>query len=232
MRLTFGALLVVGVLALSACGIGGGKAKPTATPDAAQIVSKVKGLQFKDATFTVTLNFTTSGQTINGTGSGKITKSPDRSDIQFAFPLNVSGQSYNVQIEVITDGTTSYTMLSGIPGLDTNGKWTKGDTGSSSSSNPFGNTSQFSDFANALGSPTLVGTDTINGVAVYHLKGSDTSSSGGTVDMYVRTDNYQPVKADFTETGSTPGTFSLVFTAWNSGISISTPSPDQIASGS
>ena len=232
MRLTFGALLLMGVLALSACGIGGGgKATPTATPNAAQIVAKVRALQFKDATFTMTLNFTTSGETINGTGSGKITKNPDRSDIQFAFPLAVQGTTYNVQIEAITDGTTTYTKTSGVPGLDTNGMWTKSTSGSSSA-NPFGNTSQFGDFTNTLTNATLVGSDTVNGVAVYHLKGTDTTSSGGTVDVYVRKDNYQPVKADFTETGSTPGTFSLIFTGWNTGVSIATPPADQVTSGS
>lgn len=236
MRLTVGALLMMGVLALSACGIGGsGKASPTATPSAAQIVAKVKALQFKDATFTMTLNFTTSGQTINGTGSGKITKSPDRSDIQFAFPLSVAGSSFNVQLEEITDGTTTYTKIDStpaIPGFSTNGMWTKGST-SSSSTNPFGSTSQFGDFTNTLTNATLVGTDSVNGVAVYHLKGTDTSSSsGGTVDVYVRKDNYQPVKADFTETGSTPGTFSLVFTGWNTGASIALPPADQVTSGS
>lgn len=235
MRLSFGALLVMGVLALSACGIGGGgKATPTATPNTAQIVAKVKALQFKDATFTMTANFTTSGQSINGTGSGKITKSPDRSDIQFTFPLTVAGASYNVQIEAITDGSTTYTKIDStpeIPGFSTNGIWTKDTTGSGTG-NLFGNTSQFGDFSGIASNATLVGTDTVNGVAVYHLKGTDSSTSGGTVDMYVRKDNYQPVKADFTETGDTAGTFSLVFTGWNTGISISTPSPDQVSSGS
>ena len=118
LRLICGALLLMGVLALSACGLGGGgKATPTATPDAAQIVAKVKALQFKDATFTMTANFTTSGQNISGTGSGKITKNPDRSDIQFAFPLTAAGATYNVQFEAITDGTTTYTKIDSTPAI-------------------------------------------------------------------------------------------------------------------
>ena len=233
MRLIFGTLLLVSVLALAACGLGGGgaKATPTATPGAAQILAKVKGLQFKDATFTMNFTFMEQGQNITGSGGGKITKNPDRSDIQLAFPLAISGSQYNVQYEVITDGGTTYTMISGIPGLSTNGMWTKGTTDSSSSS-PFGNTSQFGDFTSNFGSPTLVGTDTVNGVAVYHLKGTDTTTAGSVIDLYVRKDNYQPVKADFTETGSTSGNFTLIFTAFNSGISIATPSPDQVSSGS
>lgn len=238
MRLTIGALLMMGVLALSACGIGGsGKASPTATPDAAQIVAKVKALQFKDATFTFTMNITTSGQTVNGTGSGKITKSPDRSDLQFSFPLTVAGSSFNVQGETITDGSTTYTKLSStpdIPGFTTNGMWTKSDSGAGSTAGSIfgGGTSQFGDFIGSLSGGTLVGAETVDGVQVYHLKGTDTSSSGGTLDVYVRKDNYQPVKAVFTETGDTSGTFTLVFTGWNTGISIATPPADQVTSGS
>ncbi|HKV83176.1 MAG TPA: hypothetical protein VJN88_01375 [Ktedonobacterales bacterium] len=234
MRVIFGSLLVVGVLALAACGTGSGagaKTTPTATPGAAQIVAHIKNLQFKDATFTMTFNFTTQGQTVSGSGGGKFTKNPDRSDIQLAFPLTVSGSTYNLQYEVITDGTTSYTMITSnpdIPGVSTGGMWTKGTTDSSSSSSPFGNTSQFGDFATGLGSPTLVGTETVNGVATYHLKGTDTSTAGSSIDLYVRTDNYQPVKADFTETGSSSGNFTLVFTGFNSGISIATPPASQV----
>jgi hypothetical protein len=238
MRVIFGSLLLVGVLALAACGTSGGgaaKTTPTATPGAAQIVDHVKNLKFKDATFTMTFTFDSQGTSVSGSGGGKFTKTPDRSDISLAFPLTVSGTSYNLQYEVITDGNDSYTMISSTPdiaGFTTNGMWTKGTTDSSSSTSPFGNTSQFGDFASGLGTPTLVGTETVNGVAVYHLKGTDTTTSGSTIDLYVRTDNYQPVKADFTETGTSSGNFTLIFTGYNSGISIAIPPASQVTSGS
>lgn len=232
MRVIFGSLVLVGVLALAACGTSGGgaaKTTPTATPGAAQIVAQIKNLKFKDATFTMNFSFTTQGTTATGTGGGKVTMNPNRSDLQLAFPLTISGTSYNLQYEVITDGNDSYTMISStpdIPGFTTSGMWTKG--AADSSNNPFGNTSQFGNFTSGLGTPTLVGVETVNGVSVYHLKGTDATTPGSTIDLYVRKDNYQPVKADYTETGTSSGNFTLVFTGYNTGISIAVPPASQI----
>ena len=222
----------VGVLAMNKGASHGGSANatPTATPNASQILAKMQAFTYNDASFTMSLDFTSQGQSISGTGGGKITKNPNRSDIQFSFPLTESGTTYTIQFEVITDGSTSYTQISGIPGLSTNGKWIQSSSSSTSAGiTPFdpGQLTNMGSLSNA----TLVGADTINGVPVYHLTATDTGSSGGTADIYVRQDNNQPVKISFTMTGSTSGSISIVFTSFNTGITISTPSPDQVTQG-
>ena len=222
----------VGVLAFKGGSHGGvsASATPTATPSAAQILAKVQAFNYTDASFTMSLNFTDQGQTITGTGSGKITKNPSRADIQFAFPITSQGTTYNVQIEVIVDGNTTYTMISGIPGVATDGKWVESATSANSGLTPF-DPSQVTNLGGGLSNATLVGSETLDGVAVWHLKGTDTSSSGGSVDIYVRQDDYQPVKADFTETGAIGGSLSVVFTGFNTGITISTPPANQVTQG-
>lgn len=223
-----------GVLAFNGGLLGHNSPKPvptaTATPSAAQIMAKVQAFTYTDASFTMTLNFTDQGQTITGTGSGKITKDPSRADMQFAFPITAGGSTYNVQIEVIVDGSTTYTMISGVPGLATNGKWVQSSTSAGAGLTPF-DPSQVTNLGGSLPNATLVGPETLNGVPVWHLKGTDSTSSSSSLDFYVRQDNYQPVKADFTETGATSGSLSIVFTGFNTGITIATPPADQVTQG-
>ena len=218
-----------GVLALKG-GSGNTKvaATPTTTPNAAQILAKMQAFNYTDASFTMSLNFTEQGQAISGTGSGKITKNPDRADIQLSLPIAVGGVTETIQFEIITDGTNEYTMISGDPVLSTNGKWLETSAGSSSSITPF-DPSQVTNLG-GLSNATLVGSDTLNGVAVWHLTATD-AASAGTSDIYVRQDNYQPVKLTLNETGTTPGTFTINFTSFNTGLTIATPSPDQVTQG-
>lgn len=219
--------LLVAAVALAGCGIGGiGGASPTATPNAATIIQRAQGVKINDAAFTLTLSGTANGQTISGTATGKLTKSPPRSDITF----NLTSNGQQIAFETISDGTTNttYTMFTAPAALAT-GKWTK-TTGSSGAS-PF-DVSRFTDYSQ-IKHPTLVGKDTINGVAVWHLTGQDTAADApANVDLYVRQDNYEPVEIKGQGTSSgTNLTITLTFTSVNSGtISISLPPANEVQS--
>lgn len=213
---------------LAGCAAGPlGAAKPTSTPTAQQILDHAKNAKIDDATFTMVLNSAFGGQTFDGNGNGKITKNPQRADIVLAM----TGSGLTLNVEVITDGATNatYTKISGLdlPGFDPT-KWTKTTNGSSSAS-PF-DTSQFTDYAQ-LDNAKLVGTETVNGHATWHLTGT-TTSSGETAneDLHIAQDTYYPVKAIITTTGTTATTATITFTGINTGISIDLPPADQVTS--
>jgi hypothetical protein len=217
-------LALFGVLALSACGVGGlgASATPTATPTAAMILQQAKQAKVTDATFTMTLNGTTSGTAFTGTGNGKLTTNPNRSDVTF----NLTAAGLQIAFESITDAATNstYTKYTS-PAILATDKWKKSTSGAGASPVDTSSLTNYGDLSNV----TLVGKDTVNGAAVWHLKGSSASTSApGTADLYIRQDNYYPVKLDVQSTGATSGDFTLVFTAVNSGITISLPPADQV----
>src|SRR5258708_13115634 len=82
--------VLVGVLALSACGLPG----VNATPDAGTILQNVQKIQLKDAAFSFSFTGMVSSSvpaaptgTITAVGSGKITTSPHRPDVTFTLPI-------------------------------------------------------------------------------------------------------------------------------------------------
>ncbi len=222
-------VMTLGLLILAACG-----SVSTKPLTAAQIIQNSQNPStLKDATFTLVLNATGSGSTLVFTGTGKVTRVPNRSDITLGGTF--LGQT--VTIEVITDGNDSYTQQS--PSTT----WNK-TTGANSTSGLGIDTSSFTNFGN-LQNPTLLGVETVNGYQAYHLKGS---LSGGTPtpslgtsttqeDYWVRKDNFYPLKVvvSSTSTSSTSGTssssFTLTFKTWNTGLKINLPPPADVTTG-
>lgn len=224
LRLAGLVVVLAAAVAFTACGVTN-VAAPKKPPTATEILAAVSKTDVKDMTYTMTMNATTDGKAFTGSGTGKFTKSPSRSDLAFTFTMD--GQT--ITMETITDGTTSYTKMSGmdLPGLPSD-KWMKG----SGSLNPasFLDQSQLTDYSKLKG-VTLVGPDTIGGVAVWHLKGSE--SDGGsdtTANIYVRQDNNLPQKVVIHGTGTFSGDVTITFTAINTGITITPPSDDQVVS--
>jgi hypothetical protein len=83
----------------------------------------------------------------------------------------------------------------------------------------------------SLQNAKLVGAETLNGVNVWHLTG--TGNSGGSnvaYDLYVRQDNYYPVKLVGKSSGTDQGTLTIDFTGVNTGATISLPPADQVQS--
>ena len=219
--------LLAAVFVLAGCGMAGiGGASPTATPNATTIIQRAQSVKITDAALTLTLSGTSAGKSVTGSGTGKLTKTPPRSD--FTFNLTAEGQQ--IAFESITDGTAnvSYTQFT-QPALLANGKWTKTSGGASSS---LFDPSQFTDYSQ-LKNPTLVGRDTVNGTPVWHLKGQSTAAGeSGTLDIFVRQDNYYPVQIKGQTTGtSTNLSIVLTYTSVNSGnVTITLPPADQVQS--
>ena len=82
----------------------------------------------------------------------------------------------------------------------------------------------------------LIGSDTIAGTTVWHIKGTSPQPGfSGTEDLYVTKDTYLAKKMVFTETETGTGgnrvivTITELFTAYNTGITIDLPPTNQIA---
>jgi Zn-dependent alcohol dehydrogenase len=207
-----GAALLTALLALGACsGPGGASATATATPNAQTILQKVKAGNYKDGAFNISLSGTVSGTAFTGTGTGKFTTSPSRASLTLMAPI--SGQ--NVAIDIITDGSTNTAYIK-VPLLSP--KWSKAS--SASAGIGAGSVGSFN-----LQNAKLLGTEQLNGVTVYHLQGQDASSVGATDDLYVRQDNYQPVRYTI-KSATTSAT--IDFTSFNTGVTIALPPPDQV----
>ena len=214
-------LILLGALALAGCGGSSAASKPTATPDAATILASVKNVQssYKDIEFSMSMAFTASGSTINGTFTGTQTSSPKRSDIV----MNFTAAGQQVAGEVITDvaTNTTYTKLTSpaLPGVPA-GTWTK-STGSSAFI-PI-DPSTFSNLSGLTGI-TLKDSETLDGIQVWHLQASEsTGGATGQADIYIRQDNNQLYEVVAHATGAASGTITFKITSVNTGATINLP---------
>lgn len=239
---------LVGTLALAAC------AQVYGAPDAATVLREAQAAKITDLSFTATGTFASSlagalgGQSADGSNlsfqadvTGKITMSPQRADIAVSL-----GQGQGVAVEIITDAATQ-TGYVRIPALAQAGlgsdQWIQVPLDGLAT---YLDTSIFTNFEH-ITKATMVGPDTINGVAVFHLKGSQQLQQdlgNVTEDFYVRQDNTYPVRVVIqgsvsvptqttggTGTGSSPAaTVSVTtnFTGVNTGIAIALPSGSQV----
>lgn len=218
--------LLLGVLAVAGCGISGvGGAAPTVVPNATTILQKASAFKITSADLSMTLNGTADGKTISGTFEEKLTTNPKRSDVTYTF----TSDDQQFQGETISDDATnaSYTKLT-QPAILNTGKWVKSSgTGSAAIIDP----STFTDFKDVKNAK-LVGTDNVNGVAVWHLT-SDYTSDGSdfTGDVYIAQSDYHPVRISGKVAGSTPATISIDYKSVNDGsVKISLPPADQVQS--
>ncbi|MBV9689571.1 MAG: hypothetical protein JO202_07655 [Ktedonobacteraceae bacterium] len=241
------------VLALAACsGSSFDASSSTPSPStpltAEEIITRMQQAPLKDATFTEQVNSQTAGSavgipiTVVATvkGNGHLITHPKRVEVQLSGTVPES--TFSAQ-NVIVDASGSYVQVSG----DTH--WSKtnssGATVSSVGPDLVLNYTQ-------LQGATLVGSEIINGIATWHLKGtppintnivvnggvtnitnvSSSTDVAATEDIWVRQDNYYPVKIEVQTTSniSAPSTTihvaaneHILFTAWDTGITISTP---------
>jgi hypothetical protein len=224
-----GALALAGVLALAACGSptsntsgtssSSGTSTASGTSEAQAILTKTKQANLKDATFTVNQTITTTQGTVNSTGDGKMTTSPFSQDLT----LSSSAGGQHQQTEVITKNTTVYAKPAG------QAKWTEvSGAAAAAMASP-----ALNDIATLPGA-TLVGTETINGVTVYHLRGTGTRSANGQTvpyheDLWVNKVNGEPVKVVYHATASQGTADTTVsFTAWNTGVTIEQPPASEV----
>jgi hypothetical protein len=229
-RLAGLALLLISVGLLTAC-TGGTLDLPgassTATsgsagpmPAAAEVLAKAQAVHLRDATMTTHINATQGGRTLALDGTIKETASPRRLAFATSGLFGMQG---------IIDGNTVY--------VDLGAGWVKtslGQVGALASADPIALIEQ-------MQQPQLVGAETVNGAATYHLRGmlpqpsdsgsgatANASTDTSTEDLWVRQDNFYPAKVAAQVNGTSSGQnvtadITGTFTAWNSGISIALP---------
>jgi hypothetical protein len=229
-----GILLAMGTLALAGCSITSiaSRPTPTATPSAATILEdavNAQKTQTKDVEFSMNLDLTASGTAISGQLTGTETTSPKRVDIVIT---NLTAASLQFSGEIIIDSATNTTYVkftnSNIPQVPM-GQWIKTSGGSSINPLPI-DPSQFSDLSQLNGA-TLKGSETLDGIAVWHLQATKTVSGVTTlVDIYIRQDNSQLYEIVANATGTASGSVTLKITGVNTGATINLPPASQVAS--
>jgi hypothetical protein len=228
--------LLVGVMSLAACGASSTstQATPTPTLSAQQILQNADHATISDMAFTLSGTENISGTTGSITGSAKVTKSPARVEMTITIPYTGT----QLSVSFIVDAPTSTVYIKFGPnalGVPSN-VWYKDSTTGTLGSSFASIGSQLTSPTNYtnLQNPTLVGSETINGVAVWHIRGTDssgstptagaTSTSGVTDDLYLRQDNYYPVKVVITGDGAN---LTVNVTSVNTGITITLPANAQ-----
>jgi hypothetical protein len=203
-------LVMLGLLFLASCsssaGIGAG-ATQTPTITASDILAKAASSGLKDATFSIQLqgsastSVTGNTPTLSGTGTGKVTTSPKRSEITFDnITIPLIQQTTSAQL--IVDGQDLYLKISTLP------KWIK--TSTSAIGDQIGNL-DILDFSK-LQDMKLNGLESLNNTPAYHLQGTyaTTVNSSGQVsnkaDLWLRTKDYYPLKIQIQQQGDVTGT--------------------------
>jgi hypothetical protein len=221
---------------LALCSVLGIAACTTPSPkmlSVQDILRNANQAPLKDAIFTENLTLKTSRGTLSMTGNGKLTTQPKRTDTTVS--ITIAGKP--ILDETITDGQDIYRKVANQP------KWNK----SSLNKVGFAPSSDFLalDYDQMKGG-TLIGSESINGVTTWHLSsmgpshGSSTGSAVLTENLWLRQDNYYPVKITLHEVREVPDSITnaqqlydetIIFTQWDKGIIISLPASSEVIGG-
>jgi hypothetical protein len=226
MGLALPALLML-LLAACSTSTSDGDASSTSTvapsAQAREILAKAQAVKLKDATLKTLATTKRGTQTVTLDGTARTTADPRRIEV-------VGTASQVVPYHAVVDGNVIYIKL--------NNKWLKVSVGSANAEFNY----DFLSLVEQLQNPSLVGTETINDVQTYHLHGTVqapvTPSAGQSIettteDLWVRQSDYYPVKIVAHGAGTNKGTsitldVTATFIAWNSGVTITPPPPDQV----
>lgn len=213
--LSAGLTLLCGVLALSACG-GSSSAATTSNKTLPVLEQAQKAL--KDATATFTFTFTPKVNTnLTGGGNLQTTSTPQR-----AIVTMTQNGSADTSTTIVDNIKTDYikTVTAPVNGVSQT-LWLKAGQ-SNVVVDGVASLLYYAGYTNATQEADTV----INGVAVYHIHG--TEASGYVVDLYLRKDNYLPFKAVIPSTKETATTTTVTYTAVNKGIKVDLPPADQV----
>lgn len=214
-----GALLTLAACDASSLSSTGHRATPT--PDAASILQRAIAADYRDATYTLTFTGTALGQAAEGSGGGRATKSPIRTDTTITGIVTLNATKANFTAETITDVATN-ALYTKITGLGYSGRWSKSTLSGASNKAPI----DLRAFTNldAYKNAKLIGAETLDGVAVWHLQATQNTSEGPvTADLYIRQDNSYPAKVTGHLGGLISADATVKFTKFNSGVSIALP---------
>lgn len=216
--------VLVGALALGGCSIGPFGAPPSAST----ILKRAAAIQITSEEYTNTTSVIFLGTNTSTSFDVKFTANPKRTDIAFALRLITA----NTTGELINDAATNTVYEKVTLPLAHGGKWFTSDkyniVQTASDIGPFVDFKGMQDVK-------LVGSATVNGVAVWHLSRVGRDDVGTfTENIYLAQSDYRPVKIVVTRADTQSAhnnTTTIVFKAINdSSISIALPPADQIAS--
>ena len=210
-------LLVAALFVFAGCGAPGAtQAKPTPTLTAQQILTKAQAAHLTDETFTMTMQGTASGTSLDVTGDGKGTENPAR--MAMTLSMVVSGTTLTMDMVVDLATNTTYTKIT-APAALASDKWTKAaDTSSTLPTSDLQLSAQYSKITDAK----LIGSEQVNGKNTYHIQGGVPSTTG-TVDLYIGQSDYLPVKMVLNSTGDSAIQMTIIYTAVNTGTTIDLP---------
>lgn len=221
------ALALLGVLLLAACSPAGGEpslgAAMSSSPDVSTIVSKARAAHYIDLTYTLEGEIqaiSSSGQDTT-TGEGQITTKPKR--VHFVQHTTLTSGKVVTQEGIGDEATQTLFAKTAFSGQPTPTQWTKlsASDGQLVSASP--------PTIAALSHVQLVGSDTVVGVAVWHLMGTmDVSGTHFAVDYYVYQNTYLPAKIHTISSGQIVGETTILVTKYNTGLTIDLPSAGQV----
>ncbi|HEX9069228.1 MAG TPA: DUF2092 domain-containing protein [Ktedonobacterales bacterium] len=182
--LTITLLALSAMLALGGCAMPGLPSSTATNLSASEIALRATQVQFKDIAFTLSIN-AGSLIPIQGTGTGLVTKGPDRSQVTVDVPISLGDKPQDTKVEAIADLATSKVYTRTTTNANTS-QWEVQSVADASS-----------DFASLIdardmSSPILAGTETVNGVQCYHLTGTYKDSP---VEAWINTSSFHLVKA-------------------------------------
>lgn len=204
-------------------GNGGSSSTATSGPvTAQQILAKAQQQQLTSASFTINQQIQTPHGTLTSHGSGKLQETPFAEEINTTASLN--GQQVRSQA-IYANGNVYARSANSSSWIET----PSGQIVNSSAAAP--DLSHVATLPNA----TLVGTETVNGVKTYRLRGYGMRTVNGQSvaykeNLWIRQDSFQP--AQRTDVANLPiGSMqsTVVFTGWNTNLSIQTPAPSAIS---
>ncbi len=249
--LVLGGFVLIGSLALAACSptLPAANTKPTPTPTATQspqaleILRHVAAANMQNAHVAINASANTQNGNVSTMSTGVMAFNPFQADLTttgtyLSQPLNAE--------EIVTGGSLYVKMANSA----TWQKYSLDQLSASTALNP-------SDFSpeniTALANVRVVGTETVDGVKVYHLQGTGQKSLSQltgvsaalsalgadpnqkvayTADLDVRTDTYQLVRFQaHAASGAITADVTAAFTAWNMGVTITPPPASQVTNG-
>jgi hypothetical protein len=167
-----------------------------------------------DATGTFT--HSVSGQGINTGGVCRLTSGPQRAYV------TISGKGRPLSTVIVDNLTAAYLELPAVPGTQApQARWLK-SSGVNVQVFAIADVLDFAAYTNARQLSDV----SEHGVALYHIVGVE--PSGNSVDLYLRKDNYYPVRADIHHSATTVINITVTFAAVNSTLSIALPPASQV----
>jgi hypothetical protein len=245
LRYLAAAVVIGAVVALAACGgspnsrtstmpkVAASSPATGTSPRAQQILQRVQQANLQSANVNVVATESSSARGTVTNSTGQITLHPARAQLLTSLTsASTSSGTTQRQAQEVYDNDILYVKV----GNQT--KWTRyaWPTVSNPTSEGAGQAALYASLQNLgqMQNVQVVGTETVNGVATYHLHATGSQAANGqsvtyTESLWVNQSNYQPVKMmvqEQTSAGQVAAT--ATFSKWNGGQTIVPPAASEV----